>query len=139
PMPRSAKGADMRRRGTSRFQVKGRQSMVAPVFARVLALSLLALLAACGGETFPEVFLEENAWDGGVPAGAQVVEPDEFRRLVGRGEVSLTSTLLVEEAAAGREDRFDEGKQQLEDDIELSPALQDLLDELAAVDDYAGD
>src|SRR5690606_20832653 len=96
-------------------------------------------LAACGGETFPEVFLEENAWDGGVPAGAQVVEPDEFRRLVGRGEVSLTSTLLVEEAAAGREDRFDEGKQQLEDDIELSPALQDLLDELAAVDDYAGD
>lgn len=111
------------------------RSMIAPV----LALVVLLVLTACGGETFPEVFLEENAWQGGVPADAQVVEPDDFRRMVGRGEVTLTSTLLVEEAAAAREARFDDEMEQLEGSSDLSPALQDLLSELTGVEDFGGD
>ncbi|HZJ09809.1 MAG TPA: hypothetical protein VFD39_08950, partial [Trueperaceae bacterium] len=109
--------------------------------APFLALAALFALTACGGggPTFPEVFLEENAWQGGVPSDARVVEPDEFRRMVGQGEVELTSTLMVEEAAATREAEFDENSQFLESTPDLSPALQDLLDALAGVEDFAGD
>lgn len=107
--------------------------------APFLAVAALVAVTACGGQTFPEVFLEENAWQGGVPDDAQVVTPDEFRRLVANGEVELTSTILVEEAAAARELNFDEQALELESIVDPSPVVQDLLDSLAGVDAFAGD
>lgn len=110
--------------------------------AILLALVLgLALLAGCGRTRppGPEVFTEENAWLGGIPADAEVVAPDEFRRLVASGALALTSSLAVEAATEAREARFLQDRQALIDLADPSDALLALLEEAEGHEAFEGD
>ncbi len=108
----------------------------------LLALVLgLAVLAGCGGTNppGPEVFVEENAWHGGIPDDAEIVAPDEFRRLVASGDLVLTSSLAVEAASEAREAQFLQDRQALIDMGNPSEALLALLEEAEGHDAFEGD
>jgi hypothetical protein len=108
----------------------------------VIVLLCCALaLTACGGGTDPrpDVFNEENAWTGSIPEDAEIITPNEFARMLDTGEVSLTNDALMAESAAQLEERFDANVETLQQASDLPPALQEVLDALVGVDDYAGD
>src|SRR5690606_23618712 len=107
----------------------------------VLILACALALSACGGGTDPrpDIFNEENAWSGEVPADAGIITPNEFATMLDNGELSLTNQAIMAESAAELEERYDANVASLQQSSDLSPALQELLDELLSVDDFVGD
>ena len=107
----------------------------------IVLLSCAFVLTGCGGGTDPrpDVFNEENAWTDPIPEDADIITPNEFARMLDNGEVSLTNDAIMAEAAVKLEERFDTNVEALQESSDLSPVLQELLDQLVGVDDYAGD
>lgn len=107
----------------------------------VIMLSCVLAVTGCGGGTDPrpDIFNEENAWSGPVPSDADLITPNEFAAMFDAGEVALTNEALMAEGAAQLEERFDTNVAALMGASDLSPALQELLDSLVGVEDYAPD
>lgn len=105
-----------------------------------VAVLLCALLAACNpDEVLADIFTAENAWTGPVPADAEIVTPEELQRRVARGEVTITSTVIIEATQAELQARFEADFTELEGFAGASPSFQALLDEAAGHESYEGD
>lgn len=107
-----------------------------------LLFGTLLLFMACSGPAAPpppdppeELFVEENAWTHPLPGDAQLVEPEEFRRLIEAGELALRSGADIaaqqEEYAA----RYTENQRTLAALQDKPNYLQDLLAAAAAGSD----
>lgn len=109
---------------------------------RAAPLALVLSLAACGGggggggsappaPTPETLFVQANAWNGAPPPDAEMISPDEFRRRVAVGELTLVtddSTRTLEEA---RQRRFEQDRAFLESLPDRSETLDALLAEAA--------
>ena len=109
-------------------------------FAQALFPAVVTFLVACGGTPGPSnLFVEENAWTDAVPTGAIVISSDEFRRMVGRGELVLRSTLDVEDQGRELVERFNADRDYLAALPDPSDNVADLLRAVSEGADYLGD
>ncbi len=109
-----------------------------------LTLALIAMLAtllvSCGGTPGPSnLFVEENAWTGEIPDGATIITSDEFRRMVGSGELVLRSSADVDAQAEELIRQFGENRDFLAGLTDAGENVADLLAAVAAGADYVGD
>lgn len=105
---------------------------------------LLGTLIACGGGSptpapGETLFTGVNAWTGKLPAGAEILSPDEFRRRVDTGEYRVVSDATLETQVAAQAAQFAQDRAVLEGTPNLSPTLQILRDEVAASPTPEGD
>ncbi len=102
---------------------------------------VLSFLVACGAPpSVPtDLLVEENAWAGPVPDGAEIVSAEEFGRRIAAGETRLITAEMLAEQAAEREAVFDADRANLDAMVSASPAVAALLEEAEGVDDYDGE
>ncbi len=113
---------------------------LSPALRIVAAVVLITALAACKPDpVVPEVFLPENAWTEPIPDDAEIVTPDELRRLVARGEVTLTSSAIIEATLAEQQAVFEADLEALAGFASTSETLQALLAEVSGVEHYEAD
>jgi hypothetical protein len=86
-----------------------------------------------------DLLTEENAWKGEIPADAEQVSPEEFRRRVEAGELVLSSTASEEAQRAALERQFKADKAFLASIPDPGPALRALLEEAGTQQDFEGD
>jgi C1A family cysteine protease len=120
-----------------------------PVSAGVLRLrlkrgSLVGLLfalalAACGGggggggsssavtPAAETLFVPANAWSGPLPATAQTISADEFRRMHATGELRIMTPASLEAQQAERKAKLEADRAFLESKTDLSPDVSALL------------
>jgi hypothetical protein len=122
--------------------------------AKVAALAVAATftLSACGGggdsaapsppppTPPPEtLFVPANAWTGAVPAGAQTVTPDEFRRRQMAGELVLVTSATQDAQRSAHSAHVAAERAFLESQPDLSDAVKALLAQAAAATDLEAD
>lgn len=105
----------------------------------LIGLTLAAALVACPQQQPPAetVFTKENAWQGEVPADAEILSPDEFRRRVAAGELVVAQT--EEKQIAALERQFQQDRAFLAALPSPSPWVRELLEAANAAPGYPGD
>ena len=108
------------------------------ISALILGLSLF--LASCGGGSTPTPnpppdtqLTEANAWKGAIPADAETVSPEDFKKGLASGELALFSTASLEAQKAAYEKQYQDDKTFLSSLPDKSPYVQKLLEEAASV------
>jgi PKD repeat protein len=105
----------------------------------LIGLILAAALVACPQQQPPAetVFTKENAWQGELPADAEILNPDEFRRRVAAGELVVAQT--EEKQIAALERQFQQDRAFLAALPSPSPWVRELLEAANAAAGYQGD
>jgi hypothetical protein len=105
----------------------------------LIGLTLAVVLVACPQQQPPAetVFTKENAWQGEVPADAEILSPDEFRRQVAAGELVVAQT--EEKQIAALERQFQQDRAFLAALPSPSPWVRELLEAANAAPGYQGD
>lgn len=112
---------------------------------RFLLLALAGVLAACGSApstpSIPttDLFKEGNAWQGGVPEGAEILSPEDFRKRVASGELVVSSTASIEAQKTAREKQYQVDKAFLQALPDKSPIIKTLLEEASVIAHFEGD
>src|SRR5690606_6773220 len=115
------------------------RTKVRTVALTLLTLLLLSVLGACGQPAGPgDLFVEENAWTTSVPADATMIGADEFRRMVGAGQLTLRSTADVDDQVATRAADFSSNRALLAGLTNPSANVTDLLAATADASAYSG-
>ena len=107
--------------------------------ARAFVVALLILAGCTPPPPAETLFTADNAWTDPLPADAEIVGADAFRRGVAAGELALISSAMLAAQAAARESGFDTDVAALEGLRDRSPAVAALLEETAGVRDYDGE
>mgnify|MGYP000856162349 FL=1 len=116
------------------------RTKVRTVALTLLTLLLLSVLGACGQPAGPgDLFVEENAWTTSVPVDATMIGADEFRRMVGAGQLTLRSTVDVDDQVASRAADFASNRALLAGLTNPSANVTDLLAATADASAYSGD
>src|SRR5690606_31212567 len=117
-----------------------RRRTLASRLTLALVVMLATLLVSCGGTPGPSnLFVEENAWTGEIPDGAAIITSDEFRRMVGSGELVLRSSADIDAQAEELIRQFGENRDFLAGLTDAGENVADLLAAVAAGADYVGD
>ena len=117
------------------------------ILPTVARLSLLALsLVACGGGSSPPtpqptdpLLTETNAWKDAVPADAEIVSVDDFRKALASGDAVLVSSASLAAQKAAREQQYQSDLAYLSGLSDKGPYVQRLLKAAASVPNANGD
>lgn len=115
-----------------------------------VALAISGALSACGGgsgggggggapPTPDTLFDPANAWNGSVPADAEMIDADEFLRRASAGELTLVTPDTAKTQEEARRRRFEEDRAFLESLSDRSDDLNALLAEVTAAGGPGGD
>jgi C1A family cysteine protease len=116
--------------------------MKRPIFWNLLIITpLVAALVACPQppQTGPDPLTEANAWKGEIPADAEVVTPDEFRRRLASGETELSSAAIIATQKATQDKQYQTDRTTLQNIPNPSENIQALLAEAATNPSNRGD
>jgi C1A family cysteine protease len=103
---------------------------------------LVVVLVACPPKTTPSApdpLTEPNAWKAPIPADAEQVSPDEFRRRVASGELTISSAASIEATKKAQEAQFTKDKATIESAASSSPYFQALAEEARTRTTFEGD
>lgn len=110
------------------------------IIVLIILCTVILTLTGCGSPSpGADVFTDANAWKGTIPGDADIISPDDFRKRVGSGELVITSTASIADAAAARETAYEGDRASLKSVAQPSPVLQDLLAEADGQPTFEGD
>ncbi len=112
------------------------------LFKILIVAPIVSLLMGCLTETkppTPDPLTEPNAWKAPIPADAERVSPDEFRRRVASGELTITSAASIEATKKAQEAQFTKDKAVIESAAGSGPYFQALSEEARSRSTFEGD
>lgn len=105
-----------------------------------IGLLLVGVLGACSGGAGPsDLFVEKNAWTQEVPQSAITISPDEFKRMVASGELTLRSAEAIDARSEAQDASFRSDRAYLAGLPDPSSAVIDLLARLGSATTYSPD
>jgi hypothetical protein len=104
-------------------------------------LLLILLLAGCPSNqnSNSQFFTEDKAWKDDIPADAEVITPEDFKKGIDSGEYVLVSTATLEAQQQERETTYDQNVSFLKGLSTKDPITTKLLEEAAKVPDFQAD
>ncbi|MCA9836146.1 MAG: C1 family peptidase [Trueperaceae bacterium] len=106
-------------------------------------LILILILSACATPPTPDpgkdLFTEDNAWTGEIPADAETVTPEEFQKGIDSGEFVLVSSKSLAAEKQARQESYNQNISFLTDLGSKDPATVALLKEAETLPDFQTD
>ena len=100
---------------------------------------LLATVACDRTQSADPLFAKTNAWQGDIPADAETVSPEEFKKGIDSGELVLVSAATLEAERQAKEKKYDANVAFLQSLSDKDPVTAALLKEAADAPDFEPD